>query len=103
MQKVSTDKFTWHGDLKEFVAEVSDFGKEFEFEQVVADARHVPALKQRGLTLVSHKSKREADFLIEQVNRDADNDVTDWVLVPTLSAQRANPMLSGVKMVIFND
>ena len=95
MQKVTTKQFTWEAATKSFLAEISDFGKEFRFLNN-GDA-------DRGLVLVSEKSKREAVFVLHDVLRDNDNDIIQWVLFPTAAAKQANPMLEGVRMVIFND
>jgi len=93
MMNISTKKFIWDKATKIFVAEMSDLGKDFEFEQIYPnDATNV------GLVLVSARTQKPMLMLLVDTLKDADDDIVCWKLEP------ANTENNGLcKMIIYND
>ena len=91
---VQSGRFTWIADSREFVAELSDLGG--SFGRVYDDAC------DEGLTLVSsrHPGKPGIVFVINHEQRDADNDVLYWDLVPASLALRSTVPFT---VRVFND
>lgn len=91
---VSTEKFSWFRDSRQFVAEISDFGPHWQFGRVWDDAA------DEGLTLVSQWSGEEIVFVIFAEDTDGD-EVIGWHLKP---AVRNDARLTGpIEVVVFND
>jgi hypothetical protein len=92
---LSTRQFTWNKATETFSAEISDLGN--PFVNAYPDACDV------GIVLVSHVTGKPAMFVQVSESRDIEGDVMDWTFRPTSAALRTNPLLSNVKVVIFND
>ena len=56
-----------------------------------------------GLTIISAKTNRKADFFLRFVKRDREGDVQFWELAPSTLSLKRFPKLNGVKVLIFND
>ena len=67
------------------------------FHQIYPDAADL------GLTLVSHKTGREVDYVINDVTRNAEGEIESWELVPTTHALRRTPEARGTRILIYND
>jgi hypothetical protein len=93
--RVESSQFVWIKESREFVAEISDFGKWFEFGRVYDDAI------DEGLTIVSSRCPgQEIVFVINHEDHDADGDVLHWDLIPAdLKQQQTVPFT----VRIFND
>lgn len=94
---LSSKQFSYNRDGKALIAEISDFGPDFRFEQIYNDSC------DEGLQMVSEKSGRVAKFAVNGVDKDHEGDLTAWNLIPTRETLRAIPELRGVSMKIFND
>ena len=97
MTRISTDRLTWSKQTRSFVAEISDFnGTNLQLARLYPDACDV------GLTLVSHRTGREATYALYQEVR-SEGEVQAWEFTPTRETLRAQPQLKGTKVVLFND
>ena len=86
---VSTDRFTYVAEVREFVAEASSLPP---FRRVWDDAC------DEGLTLISARTGREVVCAVVDLMRDDEGELTGWTLRP------ADPTDSGLFTVrIFND
>lgn len=93
--RVSTERFSYHRDLKTFTAEASDLnhtGCNF-LGRLYDDAADV------GFCLVSHKTGAVEPFYLDNVDRDREGDVRAWEFLPVNKALREG----GIKLTIFND
>ena len=81
-----------------FVAFASDIAETRPslFKQIYPDACDA------GLVLVSHRTGREADFVVSEVKKSEDG-IESWTLVPTAAALRQDRHLAGIQVLIFND
>lgn len=98
MNRFSTEQFSY--DNKTFRAEVSDLsrgGHMSIFGMIYNDAC------DEGLTLVSHKTGKEAKFAVDYIHKDNENDIMWWTLVPTRDTIRHLPSLRNIRVVIYND
>lgn len=84
---VSTRQFTWVKATRQFVAEISST---HGFGRVYDDAC------DEGLTLVA-PSGRQVVCAVQTTHRDAEGDITDWILVPV------SPTNVPFTVTIFND
>jgi len=91
--RVNSNQFSYNAGNGKFVAEISDFGPDFQFGRVYDDAC------DEGLTLVSARTQRDLVFVIERREVDDEGDLIAWHLVPA-SGQEGMPKCS---MIIFND
>jgi hypothetical protein len=74
--RVSTSTFHWDADRRMFSAEISDLGREFNFEQVYDDAC------DEGMTLISHRTGQAVTCAVTHVERDREGDLLYWDLLP---------------------
>jgi len=95
----STKRFTFSSKTRTFVAELSDFGSVSPFRQIFQDSCDL------GLTLHSHITGKELDFVINRTERnEEDNSVVAEHLVLTPASARTIPAhLRDLKVVLFND
>ena len=97
----SSKYFDINAKNKSFVTEISDlpnFGNDSIFHSY-------PATGCYGITLVSEKTKEEAQFYVVSEDRtdDVDCELTGWRLQPTPRAIELHPRLKGWSMLIIND
>jgi hypothetical protein len=93
---VNSKSFDYCQISKTFTADISDLGSRV-FERIYPDAC------DQGIVMMSYKTGVEAKFVVEKEERDRENDLTGWILVPTADTLRKIPHLNGVKVIIFND
>lgn len=74
------------------VAEMSDFGRSFDFGRVYDDACDI------GLTIRSERTGREIVFAVEHIERDREGDLLYWTLRPV----NRNEWAAGT-VRIYND
>jgi len=58
---------------------------------------------RNGLTLVSDKTGKAVDFIINHIDWSPDHELMGWHLKPTVESIRSNPEVAGLKMLIIND
>lgn len=102
--RVSTQLFTYDAAKRQFTTEISDLGREFNFEQVYTDAIDT------GLTLVSQRTGREVEYVVDHVEFDQEGDRLWWDLVVAdprhlLHTRDVSAMqnMRGSTIRIFND
>lgn len=94
---ISSKQFSYSGATREFCAFISDFGPNFRFKQVYDDA------VDEGLSIVSQRTGHTVDFVVTNVIRDREGDVSGWKLEPTTKSIRQHPSARGVVAIVFND
>jgi len=67
------------------------------FHQVYSDAC------DEGLTLISHRTGEEVDYVVIEEERANDGEIVSWVLAPTKLALKRVPRARGTKIIIWND
>ena len=72
---IHSSRLTWNAEQLRFEGEMSDIGG---FGRVYRDAC------DEGLTLISRHDGREVVFYVDLTERDSDNDVLYWDLLPVL-------------------
>jgi hypothetical protein len=82
----SLSAFTINGAAKTFSTEASE----------------LPSFSLKSFKIVSDY-QNTAEFACAVTERDADGDVTTWILEPTAESLSANPRLAGWKVIVFND
>jgi hypothetical protein len=82
---------------KELIAEVSDFGKSFNFERVYPDAC------DEGVKLMSHRTGVVSTWTTVASVRDQESEMMFWILQPDGYSIRKQPALEGWMMRVFND
>lgn len=90
---VSTNNVSFSKARNTFMAEISELGPEFRFEQVFPDSCDL------GVSLLSHKTNNVITFYIDQEVKDEEGDIMYWMLKPT----NRGSQYSDMKFVIFND
>jgi hypothetical protein len=96
----STRLFSYNKNSKTFSTEMSTLdegGKKQVFCQVYNDAA------DEGFTLISHQTGDEIKFALDHVERDQDDDILFWDLVPDTRDLRGKPQCKGLTIRIFND
>ena len=88
---LSTNRFTYDKNTKEFVAEISELPR-WKGDLCVED-----------ITLTSHITGKESDWQCYSVQRDPDGDILFWSLRPTKNTIAVHPGLAGVTALILND
>jgi hypothetical protein len=88
---LSTNRFKYYKDTKEFFAEISDL------PQITG------GLRLQDITLTSHVTGKESDWALETEYRDPDGDILYWLLRPTKNTIAVHPRLDGASIVITND
>lgn len=96
MPYLSSKLFDYDRATDTFYAEVSELGPQ-PFGSVFNDAI------DSGFSMVSAKTAAIADFYIYNTNRDADSDVTHWLLKPTRDTIQLFPSLRNTTAVVWND
>ncbi len=89
---ISMERLHFVKDENMLVAEISDFGKNWNFERVWDDAC------DEGMTIVSHHTGKKVVYAVDHIERDRENDLLYWDLKP---ADRVDSHLPTVR--IFND
>ena len=87
---VNVTMFTWVPESRMYVAEISDFGKSFDFDRVYDDACDA------GLTLVDRYGLKEIVFCIEDMAV-REGDILYWDL------KAVKPSKVNFTLRIFND
>ena len=93
---VNSQSFDYCQISKTFTADMSELGSRV-FQQIYPDACDL------GITMISYKTGVEAKFVVQSENRDIENELLSWTLIPTTETLRKIPHLEGVKVIIFND
>ena len=91
MVVLSTNRFTYDKNTKEFVAEISEL------------PRNIGDLCTQDITLTSHITGKESDWMVYNVSRDPDGDIMFWTLRPTKNTVAVHPGLDGATVTILND
>lgn len=90
---VSSDLFSYRDGC--FSAEISDLGPGFRFGQAMSH-------NVGGLTLISERTGQAVVFVISSIERDSDNDIQVWNLIPAPGQKILNGK-PALRMVLFND
>jgi len=93
-------RFTHNAEAKILYAEMSDFGHNLRpmFEQLYDDAADV------GIAVYNYKTNSVTHWHTEGDGvRDADGDITHWVLRPTNESCRKHPGVQDYSIHILND
>ena len=93
---VSTAKFDVSKESKSMIAEISELGGNV-FGQIYADAC------DEGVHLFNNNTGRTTSWVVSGINRNNDNDLLYWKLVPTKTSLDRFPELKGWTLTIFND
>jgi hypothetical protein len=101
-QRYSTRDFIVDHKVKRMVIEASTLAGPLrdggvKFSRIYSDAI------DSGIILVSHKTDKATVWLLDKAERDADGDITVWVLEPTTETLRKHPNLRGWEIHILND
>jgi hypothetical protein len=92
---LSSRQFTFNsGNGSAFI---SDFGKNFRFEQIYPDAC------DQGVLVVSEKTGKVAKYAVERELIDGEGELQGWQLAPTRETVRQLPSLAGKSLMIYND
>lgn len=89
-------QFTYDHDTNTFTGWASELGSRL-FAPVYEDAADL------GLTIVSGKTGSGATYYIAEEERDDDNDISLWKLMPTPETIRRLPLLKDTTVIVFND
>ena len=96
LTEVNSALFTHNPKAKTLTAEHSDLGSP-EFKRMYDDAC------DEGLALRNKLTGNVTRWVLAYGQRDEEGDLVGWVLHPAPESLRANPAISGYKIVIFND
>lgn len=95
---LSTAQFDYDPKERLLVAEISDLGKDFRFEQIYPDSC------DPGFTMVSAKTGDLVDFVeVGQDRSDSGEDIAGWRFEPKPEHVRRNPKVKGLRVLIIND
>lgn len=94
MAYIRTELLSYNKDSKTFIGEASDFPNVKDFHRIYPDACDV------GVTLVSHKTGKEADFVLNEQPAD---DEGKWEFEISHVSAKKHPGLKGAKLIIIND
>jgi hypothetical protein len=84
-------RFTWAPETRSLVAEHSDFNDTILCDRIAgADA----------FIIRSHRSGRHVTFILEDIERDAEREITGWRFRPI---NKAAADVEGVSVLIIND
>jgi hypothetical protein len=93
MAHMRTELLTYDKKTKTFIGEASDFPNVSSFHRIYPDACDV------GVTLISHKTGKEADFVLnEQLTGNG-----KWEFEVSHISAKKHPSLHGAKLIIIND
>lgn len=95
----SSKKFSYDRDTNTFSAWASSLDEGMTKHMF---GRIFPDSCDEGLYIVSDKTGAEAGFAVDKEERNDDNDVAFWVLLPTAETRRKFPLLKDAKVTIFN-
>lgn len=97
--KISTAKFTWIAQSKEFLQEISilQHGGCNVFGPLYNDAC------DQGFVLVSHLTGVEHEFVLFKEHRDGDGETRFWEFRPTPASIRRQPKIEGYTVIVDND
>jgi hypothetical protein len=87
--RIEAKTFTYVAAERKFIAEISDFGKGFQFGRVYDDAC------DEGFTMVGQRD--EVVFAVDHTEYDAEGDLLFWKLVSV------TPKHKGFTAIVFND
>lgn len=93
----STRQFSFNQTVRAFVADISDFGPRFAFEQLYKDSCDV------GLRLCSARTGEEVAYVLDETIQNAEGEVCAWKLLPTPESAKAVPRCVGTHVLIVND
>jgi hypothetical protein len=97
LHTLNSNQFRYDGAACELSADISDFGKQFAWGQVYPDGC------DGGFRIMSVATGHVATFVVVHETRDADGDVTSWVLKAIRTPGPRNPVLDMLKVVVYND
>jgi hypothetical protein len=92
---VSSQLFTHNPTAKTYTAEISDLGG-LGMQRLYDDSADM------GIT-VSYGGLETRWKFFHAVHDKRENELLEWVLIPTPETLADNPRLQGYKMVLFND
>ena len=99
----TTKQFDYDAASRLFTSEMSilsNGGRLPVFKQIYPDA------VDQGLTLVSHRTGREVDYVVVKVDMAGcpeDFEIAGWRLEPTAQSVRKEPACRGTQLLIIND
>jgi hypothetical protein len=89
--------FTWHRDSKSLTCEAStlqaNHGQSKLFDRVYDDAC------DEGFTI---RGRVDVTFAVDHIERDAENDIRYWQLIPIKEAIRQIPDIAGLTVKVWN-
>lgn len=97
---ISLTLFTADKEAKNFAADMSElsFGRALPvFERVYSDACDL------GIELYNNKTGNSTWWVVEEENKDAENELVSWTLIPMPGSVVRFPTLKGWTVTIYND
>lgn len=97
--RFSTNKFWWTPGIGLFSQDLSSLcrdPRESIFHQLYNDSCDA------GITLISDKTGKEADFVVNEVDMHG-GEIQVWKLLPTPETIRRLPRLKHTRVIIIND
>lgn len=94
---IATTHFNFDTNNRTFVAEVSELGSGFHFEQIHPEACDL------GLKLFSQRLGSVISYVLSETLQNSDQEVVAWRLVPTLESERKHPQCKGTQVLLVND
>lgn len=96
---VTSSKFDYNPATKMFFAEMSMF----DHEKIDLLETLYPETGEKGFKMLSAKTNKQIDFVLELVDREADGDLRGWIFKPSVGDIFSNPELAKVKVMVVND
>ena len=96
---VSTNNFSYNPATKMFFAEMSML----DHQKIDVLETLYPETGEQGFKMLSAKTNKQIDFVLELIDREADGDLRGWIFKPSVGDIFANPELANVKVMVVND
>jgi hypothetical protein len=97
----SVDDFDYDKETRMFSQDISMLAHGCDNRPVFC--KIYPVSCDLGLVLINHKTGNETKWAVDGEDRDGDNEISGWRLVPTAETIRKFPRLIAVTMLIVND
>jgi hypothetical protein len=99
MATFSSDIFFFHKDTNTFSVDMSQLdegGTSPVWEAAYNDAC------DEGFKMVSSKTGQSVMYVVEQIDKNADQEIQGWHLIPTAESIRRVPACKGTKILVVN-
>lgn len=97
MNTISSKQIAWDLPKKSATAEISSFGKGFNFEQIFPDACDT------GFMIISEKTGTITIWYLKEIVKNDLKETIEWICEPIPEHLKKHPELKGWILHIFND